>query len=79
MLICLLEKYYLTDPTGGSLHIILDDGNYGKENVQFCLECSIKNNDFWGEQIAKLLLEFNDEEHIQIIEKRWEIEDKIFS
>ena len=77
MVACLLEKYYETEPTGGCLHIITDDGNYLNKDAKFCLDYSIEKNDYWGEVISKLLLEFNKEEREQIIERPWEINDMI--
>lgn len=78
MLVVLTEAYYKTDNTGGCVHIILEDGNYGKEYAQSCLEYAIEQGDYWGEQIARLLLEFNEEEQRQIIEEWWRIEEQIF-
>lgn len=79
MLVCLIEKYYETDFTGGCVHIITDDGNYGKGDAQHCLDYAIEQKDYWGEHIARLLLEFNEEEQEQIVERRWEIYEKMFS
>lgn len=79
MLKCLIEKYYETDGAGGCCHILLDDGNYGKTNAEFCLKYAKEHNDYWGEKIAELLCEFTKEEQIQIVERGWEIEDAIFS
>lgn len=42
---------------GGSLHIVLDDGNLETGNVQFCLEWARKNDDMDGEALALLLLD----------------------
>ena len=78
MLVCLINQYYETDSAGGCCHIILDDCNYGKENAEFCLNYSIKNNDYWGETISRLLLEFTKEEQEQIIERPNEIIMQIF-
>jgi len=79
MLVCLIEKYYETDGAGGCVHIILDDGNYGKKYAQHCLDYSIERKDYWGEHISRLLLEFNEEEQEQINERSWEIYEQIFS
>lgn len=79
MLVCLIEEYYKTDAAGGCVHIITDDGNYGKGYAQHCLDYAIEQKDYWGEQIARLLLEFNEEEQEQIIERSWEIYEQMFS
>lgn len=42
---------------GGSLHIVLDDGNLETSNVQFCLEWARKEHDEDGEALALMLLE----------------------
>ncbi len=77
MLVCLIEKYYETDGAGGCVHVITDDGNYGKIEAQSCLDYAIKQKDYWGEHIARLLLEFNEEEQKQIVERNWEIIEQI--
>ncbi len=77
MLVCLIEKYYETDPAGGCVHIITDDGNYGKGYAQQCLDYAIEQKDYWGEHIARLLLEFDEDEQEQIIERSWEIDEQI--
>ena len=79
MLVCLIEKYYKTDGAGGCVHIITDDGNYGKGCAQHCLDYAIEQKDYWGEHIARLLLEFNEEEQEQIVERSWEIYEQMFS
>lgn len=79
MLVCLIEKYYETDCAGGCVHIITDDHNYGKGYAQHCLEYAIEQKDYWGEHIARLLLEFNEEEQEQIIERPWEIYEQMSS
>jgi len=79
MLCCLIQKYYETDGTGGCVHIITDDGNYGKSNAEFCLNYAKEKGDYWGEIIAGLLSEFTAEEQEQIIERSWEIYEQVFS
>lgn len=73
MILTLLDEYYKFEPSGGSLHVITEDKNYGKGYAKFCLDYSIKNKDFWGEQISKLLLEFDEEDQEQLFERSWEI------
>lgn len=77
MLLVLIEKYYETDAAGGWVHIITDDGNYGKGYAKHCMEDAIENGDFWGETIAKLLMEFNEDEQEQICERGWEIYEQM--
>lgn len=79
MLACLIEKYRETEMAGGCLHVIIDDGNYGYKNANLCLNYSIERRDYWGEHIARILLEFNEYEQEQIIERSWEIEEQILN
>lgn len=76
MLVTLIREYYEYNSTGGSLHIITDDGNYGKGFAQHCRDYAIENEDYWGELIATLLMEFDEEEQEQIVERPWEIIEK---
>tara|TARA_R110000851_G_scaffold179293_1_gene326342 strand:+ start:467 stop:739 length:273 start_codon:yes stop_codon:yes gene_type:complete len=78
ILIVLIEAYYETNPTGGTLHIVLDDGNYGKGCVKSCITDSIKYKDYWGELIGTLLLNFTTEEQEKIIERPWEVIHTLF-
>ena len=78
MLVCLIEKYYESNPTGGYLHIVLDDSNYEDNFLQFCIEEAIAANDYWAEIIGRFLLEFSVEEREQIIERQWEIYQQVF-
>lgn len=77
MLVVLIEKYYHTEGTGGCVHVITDDMNYGKEYAQSCLDDAIEEKDYWGECIARLFLEFNEEEQEQIVERSWEIYEQM--
>lgn len=79
MLVCLIEKYYETDAAGGCVHIITDDGNYGEEDAKFCIQFAKERNDYWGELIATLLSEFNEDEQEQIVARSWEIYEQMFS
>lgn len=77
MLVCLIDKYYVSDGAGGTCHIVLDDLNLGKHHIKYCMGYSIEQNDFWGETIARLLLEFTVKEREQIIERPYEIMNEI--
>ena len=50
------KQYYKNNPCGGSLHIVLDDGNIERENIEFCLKYAKENNDLEGIKLANLLL-----------------------
>ena len=77
MILHLRDRYYETDAAGGCVHIILDDGNYGQGFAQSCLDYSLEKDDFWGETISRLLLDFNEDEQEQILERSWEIYDML--
>lgn len=44
------------NPLGGSLHVVLDDGNVEDYFVRACLERCVENGDVEGERLARLLL-----------------------
>lgn len=54
-LICL---YYNFNPTGGSLHIVLDDGNADRASVEFCKKWAEDHKDHAGYYIACLILDW---------------------
>lgn len=74
MLRSLIAEYYSFEAAGGSCHIILDDHNYSDADVDFCIGYSIGNNDVMGETIAKLLLEFTEEERRAINSHEFNLE-----
>lgn len=41
---------------GGSLHIVLDDGNIEDHHIIYCFEYALENNDLDGAKLAWLLL-----------------------
>ena len=73
LLIHVIEKYLERYPTGGNLHIVLDDGNFGADSVKFCLEYAKQHNDYWGQVIALHFLDFSEDEIQQIVDRPWEI------
>lgn len=42
----LLDKIYEYCPMGGNLHVAIDDGNLGYDDLEFC-EWEIERNDVW--------------------------------
>lgn len=75
MVKCLIDEYYSTDGAGGSLHIVLDDYNLTDNDVKYCIKYAIDSNDYFGEIIGNLLLEFTPEERGDIAEGiyDWEV------
>jgi hypothetical protein len=69
MLEALISKYYEFEGAGGTLHVHLDDGNYGQADIKYCQE----HDDYFGEVIAMLWNQLTDEEQEQLRERFWEI------
>ena len=44
--VVLIKKIYAKYSTGGALHIVLDDGNTEDENILWCLQNSIFDEEF---------------------------------
>lgn len=60
MLDSVIDAYCQRNSTGGSLHIVLDDGNWNRMSIEFCLEYARDRDDPIGEAISKLLLRAPD-------------------
>jgi hypothetical protein len=77
----LIMNYYAVEGhgTGGSLHIVLDDHNYERTHIKFCLDEAKKCKDLMGIEIATRMLEFSDEENKVLVETGWEIDELIGS
>jgi hypothetical protein len=48
--------YYRKNPTWGSLHIVLDDGNIYDDHVQFCIDYARERGDVEGAELGEILL-----------------------
>jgi hypothetical protein len=57
-----ISAYMEANPSGGSLHIVLEDGNESKSNIEFCGRFAKEHNDAYGELIASELLKLNDKD-----------------
>lgn len=60
--------YYLDNPTGGYLHIVLDDENSERCHVEWCRDLAAKNGDLVGVTLADALLELDDDEREKVCE-----------
>lgn len=49
------RRYVAKHPAGGSLHIVLDDGNFRDSSVECCEQDARDRGDSDGEELAKLL------------------------
>lgn len=69
-----LIAYYYEMPekgAGGLCHIVLDDGNFGFENINYCqYECE-KAGDTFGVFLCDILTEFTDEELEEMYDNDW--------
>lgn len=65
----LIASYYKLEGNicGGSLHVVLDDGNLETRSVQHCLEYATKQNDADGAFLADLLLRFTEAERAEML------------
>lgn len=50
------RDYHACNPSWGSLHIVLDDGNVENSSVEFCRTYAEDAEDFWGARLATTLL-----------------------
>lgn len=64
MLLAMIEAYYQKEgnSAGGSLHIVLDDGNTEDCHVEYCLNCAKEKEDADGVILAEQLLLLSAEE-----------------
>jgi len=72
-----LIKYYVKDldnPTGGSLHIALDDGNLCDDNLFFCQGFAKDAGDTFGYFLATILRHFTEDERESMYEAGWGME-----
>lgn len=51
----LFSVYKKNNPTWGSLHIVLDDGNVSDADVEFCIKFADDHNDSEGMILARIL------------------------
>jgi hypothetical protein len=57
--ISIVAEYYKSNPTGGSLHIVLDDGNLESSSIQWCAGYAYGLKDDVGNDIANLMRHMN--------------------
>ena len=74
-IITLIETYYKYS-TENSLHMVLEDGNTRKSDIQYCRKFAIEHQDYLAELISTLLLDFTETEINSIIEEPWKIYEK---
>jgi hypothetical protein len=64
-----LVKAYLEkdgNGVGGSLHIVLDDGNVEDSHVEFCIKWAREHNDEDGVKLGELLLRMSKTQRLKL-------------
>lgn len=59
--VAVAREYYSVpgNAVGGSLHIVLDDGNLGDSDIEWCLGEAFRNDDQAGVFLAYILLQLS--------------------
>ena len=55
-MLSLCKHYYESEPTGGALHIVLEDGNLQKNHIQWCAGYAAGCQDYEAVDIANLMI-----------------------
>lgn len=63
------QAYLDANPTWGSLHVVLDDGNTEDSHVAWCQEYAAEEGDQEGYELAGLLLQMSETQRIKISRK----------
>ena len=53
----LFSLYLEQNITAGSLHIVLDDGNISKSDIEFCINYAVEHKDYLGAYLGEILLQ----------------------
>lgn len=69
--VAMAREYYLDhdNPTGGYLHVVLDDGNVGDADVKFCLMEADRGGDDAAVALGWALLGLTEEERERVYEQ----------
>lgn len=68
----LVEAYYAKDGNGagGSLHIVLDDGNVANGHIEFCRDYAERKGDKDGAALAAILLRMSRTQRHRLYRRR---------
>lgn len=72
----ILIAYYKELPNngaGGSLHIILDDGNLSHSCITFCSDLCEQKGDSLGQLICDILIQYSEDELQTMASNGWQI------
>lgn len=62
----LVRRYYEKHPSGGSLHILLDDGNVSDSDADFCLKAATEAGDADGVELARLVAQMSRTQRLKL-------------
>ena len=64
----IVREYYSRpgNGVGGSLHIVLDDGNVSNADVLFCIRCAEEKGDKAGVELGEILLGMSRTQRLKI-------------
>ena len=65
------KTYYEVEPTGGSLHIVLDDDNIEDTHVDWCAGYACGQGDELGNNIANLMRHMTLEQREKLVTTDW--------
>jgi len=75
----LIREIYKTYPSGGALHIVLDDGNTEDEHIQWCIDNAlddVEGKDQWMfKRCADLLLTMEECKRDKVVEVAFQKEE----
>lgn len=68
-----IRMYYAMDGhgVGGSLHIVLDDGNVEDHSVSFCRTWALERQDYFGAALANILLRMSRSQRWRLYHGAW--------
>ena len=72
LLCSLIESYYRFNPAGGTLHLVLDEGEVEDSSIDVCMELIREEQDYVAEAIAQMLYEFTEDERASMELVGWE-------
>jgi hypothetical protein len=72
-----VRAYYNDHAAGGSLHIVLDDGNLEDGNIQFCIEWAEEHGDAAGAALGRLLLEMTRTQRAKVYRIKWHAKSEV--
>ena len=61
-----VQALYEVEIVGGSLHIMLDDGNTEDNHVDYCIESAKKRGDVYGELLARALKFMSETQRLKL-------------